>query len=148
MFNKRQILAFISLLMGVWMIFNSSYALLNGRYFGSSELGLWADLLDIVGIDPFSFAPGFLALGILWLVSCFMVIFLAKWWRQFVSTTAVLSVWYIPFGTFLSLVAIVMILSGILPRRFQRYRIGLIGSVAAAVVTVILLRILETEGAI
>ena len=145
--KKRTVLELIAFILGLWLLFDSMFAILFGRYFSSTTLSPWADVLRNFNIDPFQFAPGILALGILWLSSMFALMSRYPRWRSFYGTTAVLTTWYLPVGTFLSLTALVLILSGLLPRRFQRYRIITVGTLLSAGVIIVLMTLLNFSGA-
>ncbi len=109
------VLAFVE---GSWLAFDGGRALLvgdyvtpkSGRYVG--QLGPWAQVVSAIGIEPRStlMKSIHLALGSAWLIV--MVGFALRlpwgWWGMLAC--AVLGLWYLPFGTILSVVQVVLLL--------------------------------------
>ncbi len=102
----------VALLVGGWFVYDGMRALQKGDYTTPSsgahagQLGPWAKLVALVGIDPrgMPMKIAHIALGILWLASA--ILFVAKphlgWFALFVSS--VCSFWYLPIGTLLAVV--------------------------------------------
>ncbi|HWP39920.1 MAG TPA: hypothetical protein VNL70_03260 [Tepidisphaeraceae bacterium] len=109
------LLAFIE---GGWLAFDGGRALVVGDYVTPSSgthagrLGRWSKLVSAVGIDPRStlMKSIHLLLGLAWLVV--MVGFVLRlawtWWGMLACAIAAL--WYLPFGTLLSVIQIVLLL--------------------------------------
>jgi hypothetical protein len=135
---RKSFLIFISFGLAGWFIFDALYFMQTGYFFGSNEPGKWADVLRAASISPSSFAPALLALGCLWLTSAFATLAHHSWWQPFLVSTAILTLWYIPFGTGLSLMSIVLVLGQTMPRPYQRKLITGIGGVLAAGVAIVL----------
>ena len=108
-------LAFVE---GGWLAFDGGRALIVGDYVtpGSGpsfgQLGPWSKVVSAVGIEPRStlMKSIHLVLGIAWLV--IMVCFALKlpWAWTAMLVCAVLGLWYLPFGTVLSIIQIVLLL--------------------------------------
>lgn len=99
----------VALLVGGWMIFDGIHVLSTGKYFGPEKPGPWSDLVAAVGLDPFRLGVPFIALGVLWLAFTAAML-LGRSWAWYASLiTAVLTLWYLPVGTELS-VAYIMLL--------------------------------------
>ena len=108
----------LALIEGGWLAFDGTRALITGDYVtvesaeGPGQLGPWAKLVAAVGIDPRStLMKGIhvgLGLGFLATTACFALGL--PWARTGMVFCAVLSLWYLPLGTLLSLVQIVIIL--------------------------------------
>ena len=117
-------LSWIVLLLAVleagWLTFDGARALIVGDYVTArsgpyaGQLGPWSKLVAAAGIPPRStLMKGIhVGLGALWLAvaACFALDF--PWARQAMLVCAVLGLWYLPFGTLLSLVQIVLLLLG------------------------------------
>ena len=109
------VLAFVE---GSWLAFDGGRALLVGDYVTpksgqyAGQLGPWAQVVSAMGIEPRStlMKSIHLALGFAWLIV--MVGFALQlpwaWWGML--TCAVLGLWYLPFGTILSVVQVVLLL--------------------------------------
>jgi hypothetical protein len=94
----------IGSLAGGWMIFDGIHVMLRGKYFGPDKPGPWSILFSRVGIDPMRLGPMFIALGALWLVFLIAMLSGRGWGWYGAAAVAVLSLWYLPLGTILSLV--------------------------------------------
>jgi hypothetical protein len=109
------LLAFIE---GGWLAFDGGRALVVGDYVTPSsgkyagQLGPWSKLVSAVGIDPRStlMKSIHLVLGLAWLsvMVCFTLRVPWAWWGMLVC--AVGGLWYLPFGTLLSVIQIVLLL--------------------------------------
>ena len=112
------IIVVLGLMQGCWLVFDGSRALTVGDYVtpGSGQyagqLGPWAKLVSAIGIDPRStlMKSMHVGLGVLWIVTtaCFMLRMPWAWSGMLVC--AVLSLWYLPFGTLFGVIQIVLLL--------------------------------------
>jgi hypothetical protein len=103
------ITSLIALLVGGWMIFDGIYVLATGKYFGPEKPGLWSDLIGAIGVDPFKLGPLFIAFGLLWLFFLTAMLLRQSWGWQAARFTAFLTLWYLPVGTVLSLLYILLL---------------------------------------
>ena len=103
------ITSLIALLVGGWMIFDGIYVLARGKYFGPEKPGLWSDLIGAIGVDPFNLGPLFIAFGLLWLLFLAALLLRQSWGWQAAMLTAILTLWYLPVGTVLSLLYILLL---------------------------------------
>lgn len=109
------LLAFIE---GGWLAFDGARALVVGDYVTprsgpyAGQLGPWSKLVSAVGIAPRStlMKSIHVALGATWVVvmACFALRMSWAWTAMLIC--AVASLWYLPFGTLLSVVQIVLLL--------------------------------------
>ena len=100
-----------------WMTFDGSRALLVGDYVTpttgrhAGQLGPWSKLVEAVGIQPRSTLMKWIFViygaGYLLTMLAFMLKVPWAWWGVLVA--AVLGLWYLPFGTLINLVVIVLI---------------------------------------
>ncbi len=103
---------------GGWLAFDGGRALIVGDYVTpksgqyADQLGPWAKLVSAVGIEPRSTLMKSIhfVLGLAWLVVmlCFALQLPWAWWAMLIC--AVLGLWYLPFGTLLSVIQIVLLL--------------------------------------
>jgi hypothetical protein len=108
----RSIITGIALLIGGWLAFDGTRALVAGDYTTAKsgpyagQLGPWSRVVSALGLNPRSQLMKYIhvVLGVLWLVS--LVVFAIKptlgWWALLVSS--IFSLWYLPIGTILALV--------------------------------------------
>lgn len=106
----KLITSLIALLIGGWMIFDGIHVLRTGKYFGPEKPGPWSDLVNAIGLDPYTLGVPFIALGILWLVFVSAMLIHQQWAWNASLVTAVLTLWYLPVGTILSLIYISLLL--------------------------------------
>lgn len=104
------ITSLIALLVGGWMIFDGIHVLATGKYFGPEKPGLWSDLVAAIGVDPFKLGPLFIAFGVLWFLFLAAMLLRQSWGWQPALLTAVLTLWYLPVGTVLSLLYILLLI--------------------------------------
>jgi hypothetical protein len=114
----RWIVLALALLEGGWLAFDGGRALVVGDYVTprsgkyAGQLGPWSKLVSAAGLEPRSTLVKsiHLVLGLGWVAAsvCFALETAGSWWGMLVC--AVLGLWYLPFGTLLSLVQIVLLL--------------------------------------
>ncbi len=113
----RWIIIALALFEGGWFAFDGSRALIVGDYVTPSsgrfagQLGPWSKIVSAVGIEPRStlMKAIHLILGATWLVviACFALGYSWAWMGMLICAAA--GLWYLPWGTVLSLVQIVLL---------------------------------------
>ena len=108
----------LALFVGGWFAFEGGRALVVGDYITpksgrfAGQLGPWSKVVWAVGIEPQStmMKTIFLVYGLVWIVIviCFIAGLPWAWWAMLIAAAAAL--WYLPFGTLLGLVQIVLLL--------------------------------------
>lgn len=108
----------LAVFVGGWFVFDGGHALAKGDYVTpktgqyAGQLGPWSKVVSAIGIDPRStlMKTIFVAYGLLWLavVVCFILGLEWAWWAMFIAAAG--SLWYLPFGTLLGAVQIVLLL--------------------------------------
>lgn len=112
------IVVVLALIEGGWLAFDGSHALATGDYITPSsgphagQLGPWSKLVTSVGIDPRStlMKSIHLVLGLVWVTMLVCFVFGVPWAWQGMLICAVARLWYLPFGTLLSIIQIVLLL--------------------------------------
>jgi hypothetical protein len=100
----------IAILNGGWMLFDGVHVLVKGKYFGPPQPGPWSQVVTAVGLNPFSLGPLFVGLGLLWIVAAGGILQGSSWAWLLAVIVSVASLWYIPIGTLLSVIAILILL--------------------------------------
>ena len=103
---------------GGWLAFDGGHALVTGDYVTPSsgqhagQLGPWSKLVSAVGIEPRStlMKSIHLVLGVVWAVAILCYIIGVPWAWSAMLLCAILGLWYLPFGTLLSVVQIAVLL--------------------------------------
>jgi len=96
----------VSLINGLWMLIDGIYVLINGKYLGPEKPGPWAPLLSFTGIDVFKLGPMFIGFGVAWLVFVAGLLAGSSWAYWWGIIVALLTLWYLPFGTLISLIVL------------------------------------------
>ncbi|MBP7746330.1 MAG: hypothetical protein KA383_09355 [Phycisphaerae bacterium] len=108
----------LGVLEGGWMLFDGGRALVVGDYVTpnagrhAGRLGPWAHLVRGVGLEPRSTVVkvGLILLGLAWLAAAAGFGGRSPWGWWAMLGCAVLSLWYVPVGTLLSVLQIGLLL--------------------------------------
>ena len=102
---------------GGWMAFDGGRALIVGEYVTpktgqhSGGLGSWSKVVEAVGIEPRSTLMKcvFLVYGLAYLAAtvAFVLGVREAWWA--IGVLAVLGLWYLPFGTVINIIVLVLL---------------------------------------
>ncbi len=114
----RWIVVALALLEGGWLLFDGLHAFATGDYVTPSsgkfagQLGPWSHLWSGVGIDPRSVLVQsvHVGLGAAWVVAIASFAFRVTWAWAAMLTCAIAGLWYLPFGTILSVSQIALLL--------------------------------------
>ncbi|MBY0525357.1 MAG: hypothetical protein K2R98_18260 [Gemmataceae bacterium] len=108
----------LGVIIGGWLTFDGTRAFLTGDYVtprsgtNAGQLGPWSNLVAATGLDPRSpvMKAVHVILGVSWLaaVSCFATRVPLGWWAM--AGCAVASLWYLPVGTLIAVVELVLLL--------------------------------------
>jgi hypothetical protein len=119
MHTLKWIVLALALVQGGWLVFDRGRALILGDYYTSSsgpragQLGPWSRIVSALGFKPRStfIKCLHLFLGIAWLIG--LILFIMRpasgWWVILVCAAA--SLWYLPIGTFMSIVVITLLVT-------------------------------------
>ena len=99
------------------MLADGIYVMLNGKYIGPPKPGPWAGLFAKRGIDVFKLGPVFIIYGIVWLTFLTGVWMQQPWAYPLGIVASILTLWYLPVGTLVSLGILAMLL-------FERAELG------------------------
>ncbi|HEY0393252.1 MAG TPA: hypothetical protein VGD01_02035 [Candidatus Elarobacter sp.] len=105
--------AFLAFVQGAYMLADGLHHLASGTYFGNG-VGPWASLVARAGIDPQSRVMTliFVGFGIAWIGASIALALRRA--RYGVAVLAVATFWYLPIGTLVS--AVVLIVTQLRPR--------------------------------
>ncbi|MCZ6652136.1 MAG: hypothetical protein O7D91_03825 [Planctomycetota bacterium] len=108
----------LALFLAGWFAFEGGRALVVGDYITpksgkyAGQLGPWSKVVSAVGIEPRStlMKSIFLVFGVVWIgiTICFVLKLHWAWWAMLIAAAG--SLWYLPFGTLLGVVQIVVLL--------------------------------------
>jgi hypothetical protein len=107
----------LALLQGGWLAFDGGRALIVGDYVTASsgpragQLGPWSRVVSAFGFEPRSTSIKVLhlVLGIAWLASAVMFWLHPVEGRRAILMCSLASLWYLPIGTILSVIEIVLL---------------------------------------
>ncbi len=101
--------ALVGVVLGGWFLFDGTNVLRKGKYFGPEEPGPWAQVVSAAGVDPFRMGVPFVILGVFWLAVVAGLLAGARWAVPAGMVAAAATVWYLPLGTVLSIVFVVLL---------------------------------------
>lgn len=93
------------------MLLDGIFVMLKGKYIGPEKPGPWAGLFNRLNIDVFKLGPLFIIFGLLWLIWIYGVWTNQSWAYVSGLLIAVLTLWYLPLGTLLSVAVLVMMVA-------------------------------------
>jgi hypothetical protein len=118
----KWIVAVLAFLEAGWMTFDGLRAHITGSYTSpggerAGQLGPWASVVSAVGIDPHSFGMKwtFILYGAVWIVITICFLVGLRWARTAMLVAAIGSLWFLPIGSLLSVVQIVLLVWKVRP---------------------------------
>lgn len=106
----KYLVAVLALINGAWMLIDGVHVMVNGKYIGPEKPGPWASLVGVTGVDVFKLGPVFILFGFAWFAFVGAILTGQAWARSFGIAISVLTLWYLPFGTLISLVVLAAML--------------------------------------
>ncbi len=108
----------LALFVGGWLAFDGAHALIKGDYVTpksgthAGQLGPWSKLVAAVGIEPRSTLMKciHLGFGLAWIAVMICFALQLPWAWAAMLGFACASLWYLPFGTLLGVVQLVLLL--------------------------------------
>lgn len=108
----RRFTVVLSILEGLFMLFDGTRALVSGSYIApGGQIGPWQHVVSALGIAPLStgMKTAFVVLGAAYISSAAAYAFYKPLGTFYLAVVAVLTLWYLPLGTILSLVVLISI---------------------------------------
>ncbi len=105
------LITILGIINGGFMLIDGIYVLINGKYIGPEKPGPWANIFSKLEIDVFKLGPLFITFGILWLIWVFGLWTNQSWTYIFGFLISILTLWYLPVGTFFSIIVLVLLLT-------------------------------------
>ncbi len=93
------------------MLLDGIYVLLKGKYIGPEKPGPWANIFYQLQINVFKLGPVFILFGILWLAWLYCLWFNQSIAYTFGITISILTLWYLPVGTIISIIILIVLLT-------------------------------------
>lgn len=117
----------LALLEGGWLAFDGAHAFATGDYVTpksgayAGQLGPWSNLWSSIGVDPRSalVKAVHLGLGSAWLIVIVCFALCLPWAWAGMLACAIAGLWYLPFGTILSVIQICLLLLPPVRRVFE-----------------------------
>lgn len=103
-------LAVIAFINGGFMLLDGIFVMLKGKYIGPEKPGPWANLFYKLHVNVFKLGPLFIIYGLMWLIFLYGLLTSQAWAYKLGLAISILSLWYLPVGTLLSVVALVILL--------------------------------------
>jgi len=103
-------LLLMAIIMGGYMLTDGIYVLMKGKYIGPEKPGPWSGIFEKFQVNVFSLGPLFIVFGIAWLVFAAGIGTGQGWARMYGLILSILSLWYLPVGTLLSVITFIILL--------------------------------------
>jgi hypothetical protein len=103
------LISILALINGGFMLLDGIFVMIKGKYIGPEKPGPWANLFYKFDINVFKLGPLFILYGILWLLFIGGLWTNQSWAYVFGLLISLLTLWYLPVGTLLSLVMLVLL---------------------------------------
>jgi hypothetical protein len=104
------LLAIIAFINGGFMLLDGIFVMLKGKYIGSEKPGPWANFFYKLQVNVFKLGPVFIVYGLVWLVFLYGLLSGQSWAYKLGLIIAVLTLWYLPVGTLLSIITLVVLI--------------------------------------
>ncbi|SRX76034.1 hypothetical protein [Aequorivita antarctica] len=112
------LITILGILNGGYMLLDGIYVLMRGKYIGPKKNGVWSIIFQKLNIDVFKLGPFFILFGLLWFSWLFGLWTNQQWTFTFGIAICIMTLWYLPIGTFFSLIILSLII-------FFRKKIGI-----------------------
>ena len=112
------IITIFGLLNGGFMLLDGIFVTVKGKYIGSEKPGPWAEIFHKMNVDVFKLGWLFILYGLLWLIWIYALWTNKEWTYTLGLTISILTMWYLPVGTLISIIVLVTLL-------FWRHKIRL-----------------------
>lgn len=105
----KALIMLLAIVNGAYMLLDGIYVMIQGKFIGPEKPGPWGHLFEGFHIDVFKLGPLFIVFGLAWLI------WLCSFWTnkksayRFGLIICLLTLWYIPFGTMISLIVMTII---------------------------------------
>lgn len=104
------VVTILALLNGGYMLADGIFVLLRGKYIGPDKPGPWANIFYRINVDVFKLGPLFVVFGIAWLLFIVGLWNSQSWTYPLGITISILTLWYLPAGTILSIAVLLILL--------------------------------------
>lgn len=105
------IITILGLLNGGWMLADGIHVLLKGKYIGPDKPGPWAALFYKLNIDVFKLGVLFILFGAVWLTFILGLWTNQSWTYILGLAISIFTLWYLPVGTVISIIVIIILLT-------------------------------------
>jgi hypothetical protein len=106
------LITILGFLNGGYMLLDGIYVMINGKYIGPEKPGPWSGIFSAFDIDVFKLGPLFIVFGIVWLIWLYRLWSNPRQSRNLGIIVSILTLWYLPVGTLLSLIILGILLFG------------------------------------
>ena len=107
----KLVIVVLGFLNGGYMLLDGIYVMLKGKYIGPPKPGPWANLFYKLNVDVFKLGPLFIVFGIIWLFFLYSLWTSQSWTYLLGLIISILTLWYLPVGTIVSLIIMLLLLT-------------------------------------
>jgi hypothetical protein len=105
----RVLLIIISVINGAYMLLDGVYVMRKGKYIGSPKPGPWAAIFHKFNVNVFKLGPLFITIAAGWLIFIYSLLTYQPWAFTAGVAAAMLTLWYLPFGSVLSIIVLILL---------------------------------------
>ena len=106
----KVLISILALLNGAYMLIDGIYVMMKGKYIGPPKPGPWAEIFYKFNVDVFKLGPLFIIFGILWIAWLISLWTNQSWTFGFGIMISILTLWYLPVGTFFSIIILLILI--------------------------------------
>ncbi len=106
----KTLILILGLINGGYMLLDGIFVVIKGKYIGPEKPGLWSILFEKSGVDVFKLGPLVIVFGVIWLMWAYSLWTGQKWAFPLGVGVCLLTLWYIPIGTLLSLIILAIMI--------------------------------------
>jgi hypothetical protein len=106
----KLVIIVLGLLNGGFMLLDGIFVSLKSKYIGPEKPGPWAEIFYKFNVDVFRLGWLFIFFGLMWLTWIFALLTNRDWAYSYGIIISILTLWYLPVGTFFSIVILAVLL--------------------------------------
>nr|WP_294989604.1 hypothetical protein [uncultured Sediminibacterium sp.] len=104
------LITILALLNGGYMLLDGIFVTVKGKYIGPEKPGPWAEIFYKLNVNVFKLGWLFILYGLIWLTWVYALSTNKEWAYSLGLIISLLTIWYLPFGTLISIIVLATLL--------------------------------------